>query len=104
MVLGVLDYPFLLKEKIEDTSVWFKMSKQVKKFQRLTEESCTVHAKFPKGNTQVKPRDSFEMWKWVSSPLLQLYFRGEVHLIYKMILSCLSIRRLIDRPSLSSQL
>lgn len=50
VVLGVLDYPFLLKEKIEDTSVWFKMSKQLSKFQRLIEESCTVYAKLPTGN------------------------------------------------------
>lgn len=35
VVQGVLDYPFLLGKKIEDISVWFKMSKQLSKFQWL---------------------------------------------------------------------
>lgn len=47
VVRGVLDYPFLLKKKIGDTSAWFKMSKQLS----VSKAYLRVHATFLKSYT-----------------------------------------------------
>jgi len=46
VVQGVLDYPFLLRKKIGDTPVWFKMSKKLSQvseaYLRVLHDPCNL--------------------------------------------------------------